>query len=219
MSSFTSYVDQVRGQVQTALNLVRARVLGANNERLDFLMDSFYKLSPPQRTAAFSGLIAIVGAFVFGAIILYFAQVSQLRKELNDSFAALHEMQTLKGEFQSEQRRYDKLVEQITRKTGDLRPKPFFEKIANEQGVQIEGGLSETRVPLAADNPLSEKMQEVRVEMRMNNISIPRLLTFLVEVEKANNFVRVQDLEIRARFGTRLYFDSKLKARAYSVTK
>jgi len=219
MSGVNAIVDQMRGQLQSVANIVRIRVLGANNERLDFLMDSFYKLSPPQRTAAFSGLIAVVGFFVFGAVILYFSQVSRLRSELNESFDALHEMQTLKTEYQNEQRRYDKLFEQISRKTGDLRPKPFFEKIANEQGVQIEGGLTETRVPLPPENPLSEKMQEVRVEMRLNNISIPRLLTFLVEVEKANNFVRVQDLEIKSRFGTRLYFDSKLKARAYSVSR
>ena len=219
MSGVTGMIEQVRGQALSALNLVRIRVMGANNERLDFLMDSFYKLSPPQRTAALSGLIGVVGFFVFGAVILYFSQVGRLRSELNESFEALHEMQSLKAEYQAEQKRYDKLTEQIARKTGDLRPKPFFEKIANEQGVQIEGGLTETRVPLPADNPLSEKMQEVRVEMRLNNISVPRLLNFLVEVEKANNFVRVQDLEIRARFGTRLYFDSKLKARAYSVSK
>ena len=219
MSSVSGIVDQVRGQLLSGLNLVRVRVMGANNERLDFLMDSFYKLNPPQRTAALTGLIGAVGFFVFGAVILYFSQVGRLRSELNESFDAVHEMQSLKAEFQAEQKRYDKLTEQIARKTGDLRPKPFFEKIANEQGVQIEGGLTETRVPLPADNPLSEKMQEVRVEMRLNNISIPRLLNFLVEVEKANNFVRIQDLEVRARFGTRLYFDSKLKARAYSVSK
>lgn len=219
MRAVMSAVDQLRGQIQSIANILRARLLGANNERLDFLMDSFYKLSPPQRSAAMAGIIAVIGVFVFMTVVLYFSQVSRLLGDLNEGFTALHEMKSLKAEYMTEQQRYEKLVDQITRKTQDLRPKPFFERIANEQGVQIEGGLTETKVPLAADNPLAEKMQEVRVEMRLNNISIPRLLNFLVEVEKANNFVRIQDLEVRGRFGTRLYFDTKIKARAYSVTK
>jgi len=49
----------------------------------------------------------------------------------------------------------------------------------------------------------------------MPNISIPRLLSFLVEVEKSNKYLRVQDLQIRARYGTKLYFDSQAKVRGY----
>ena len=53
--------------------------------------------------------------------------------------------------------------------------------------------------------------------MRLPNISIPRLLGFLVEVEKSNKYLRVQDLQIRGRYGTKLYFDSQVKVRGYDV--
>jgi hypothetical protein len=78
--------------------------------------------------------------------------------------------------------------------------------------------LNVQRNPLDADNPLGSKMQEVKVkDLRINNTSIPKVLNFLIEIEKANNYIRVQDLEIRGRFGTRLYFDTKLTARGYAV--
>lgn len=58
MRAVMSAVDQLRGQIQSIANILRARLLGANNERLDFLMDSFYKLSPPQRSAAMAVTLA-----------------------------------------------------------------------------------------------------------------------------------------------------------------
>lgn len=219
MSALTGFVDQLRGQFQSGANVVRSRIFGINNERLDFLMDSFYKLEPPQRTLVFSGIVGAVGLFVFGAVMLYFAQVNRLRTDLNESFAALHELRELRGEFQDADKRFDKLIERVQSRTSDFSPKPFFAKIATEQGVQLEGGLQESRVPIAADNPLSEKMQEVRIEMRLNNISVPRLLNFIVEAEKADKFVRVQDLDVQARFGTKLFFYATIKARAYAVNK
>ena len=44
MSALTTMQDNVRTQVQQLNKEIRRRVLGANNERLDLLVDSFYKL-------------------------------------------------------------------------------------------------------------------------------------------------------------------------------
>jgi hypothetical protein len=155
--------------------------------------------------------VFLLVVMVFG---LYFSLVSHLKNELSSSFAALHELQAKKAMYEQENRNFEKLVDMVERKTKQVSLKPFFEKIANEQGVAIEG-LSDSKSPLPADNPLAERLQEVRVEMRMPNISIPRLLSFLVEVEKSNKYLRVQDLQIRARYGTKLYFDSQAKVRGY----
>jgi hypothetical protein len=216
MSAIAVLADKVKGQVSSITILVRRRLFGANNERLDFFMDSFYKLSPNQRAGVLGGIVAVIGLFVLGAVGLYFAQVQKLRQDLNDSFAALHELQGLKYSYDVESRNYDKLIETIERKTKQVSLKPFFEKTANDLGVTIEG-LTDQKSPLAAENPLSEKVQEVKVDMRLPNISIPRLLGFIVEVEKSNKYLRVQDLQIRGRYGTKLYFDGQIKVRGYDV--
>ena len=214
MSVVAAFADRLKGQIQVNLKLVQRRLFGANNEKLDFLMDSFYKLSPNQRTAALGGSIGIVFLLVVMVFGLYFSMVSHLKNELSSSFAALHELQAKKAMYEQENRNFEKLVDMVERKTKQVSLKPFFEKIANDQGVTIEG-LSDNKSPLPADNPLAERFQEVRVEMRMPNISIPRLLSFLVEVEKSNKYLRVQDLQIRGRYGTKLYFDSQAKVRGY----
>ncbi len=216
MSTIATLIDKIKGQFSGSISLVRRRLFGANNERLDFFMDSFYKLSPNQRTAVLGGVVAVIGLFVLGAVALYFAQVQKLRRDLNDSFAALHQLQGLKYSYEIESRNYDKLIETIERKTKQVSLKPFFEKTANDLGVTIEG-LSDQKTALAAENPLAERVQEVKVDMRLPNISIPRLMNFLVEIEKSNKYLRVQDLQIRGRYGTKLYFDSQIKVRGYDV--
>ena len=214
MSVVATFADRLKGQIQVNLKVAQRRLFGANNEKLDFLMDSFYKLSPNQRTAALASSIGVVFLLVVMVFGLYFSLVSHLKNDLSSSFAALHELQAKKAMYEQENRNFEKLVDMVERKTKQVSLKPFFEKIANEQGVTIEG-LSDSKSPLPADNPLAERFQEVRVEMRMPNISIPRLLSFLVEVEKSNKYLRVQDLQIRARYGTKLYFDSQAKVRGY----
>lgn len=212
MSAFEDFQEKIRNQVAVVTTEIRKRIFGANNENLDLLVDSFYKLEPQQRNAVIAGSIAGLCLIVFGFVGLYFAQISSLNRELNKRFDALYEIRELKADYQREDRRFQSLADALTGSSSSVRIKPFFEKIANEQGVQIEG-LNESKSALPAENALSEKFQEVRVDMRLNNISIPRLLNFIVEVEKGGGFIRIQDIQIRSRYGTKLFFDAQIKAR------
>jgi hypothetical protein len=216
MNVLTGFFDKIGGRLQGTVNVFRRRLFGANNEKLDFLMDSFYKLNPNQRTGVLAGVVALIGVFVLGAFALYFSQVNRLKDDLSNSFAALHELQALKAAYDIENKNFEKLVEVIQRRTKQTALKPFFEKTGNDLGVTIEG-LNDQKAPLPVDNPLADKMQEVRVDMRLPNISVPRLLGFLVEIEKSNRYLRVQDLVIRGRYGTKLYFDSTVKVRGYDA--
>ncbi len=217
MSALEDFQEKIRNQWSALSAEVRKRLFGANNENLDLLVDSFYKLEPQQRNAVLAGGVGLLGFIVFGFVALYFAQVSSLNRELNKRFDALYEIRELKADYQREDRRFQALVDAINGGSGATRIKPFFEKVANEQGVQLEG-LTESKAQLPAENALSEKFQEVRVDMRLSNISIPRLLNFVVEVEKSGGFIRIQDIQIRARFGTKLFFDATVKAHGLAAS-
>ena len=54
---------------------IKRRILGANNERIDFLMDSFYKLSPSNQTAALIGACGAVFLIVLMIFIVYFSRI------------------------------------------------------------------------------------------------------------------------------------------------
>lgn len=215
MSAIDDFKDGCLNQWEALTSNVRKKIFGANNENIDLLVDSFYKLEPPQRNAAIAGgsvgLVVIVVAFLG----VYFAQLSSLNRDLNRRFDALYEIRDLKDSYQVENARFSALEASISGSSSTMRMRPYFEKIANEQGVKIDG-LTESKAPLASDNVLSAKFQEVRVEMRLNNISIPKLLEFLVEVEKGGGSIRIQDLQVQAKYGTKLFFDAKIKARSFA---
>jgi len=216
MSEIQALLEQLRGQIQQLIVDLKAQIFGENNERLDFLVDSFYKLSAPQRTGVLAGIFAGIGVFMTLFTIFYFVQINSLRNELSKSFEAIHELRELKTEYARIDATYSRLERDLSSATSEFRVKPFLEKIANEQGVLIEG-INEQRLDLPSDNPLNSNFQETRVDWRLSNISIPKLLTFLVEVEKSGNYVRIYDLTIKGRFGNRLYFDATtIKAHAYS---
>lgn len=218
MSAIASFSDKIRGQINTGFVFLRRRIFGANNEKLDFVMDSFYKLSSPQRAAVLTGAVGAIGLFVLSAVLLYFSQVSRLKSDLSNSFASLHDLHALKAAYDSENKNFEKLVDTIDKRTKQLSLKPLFEKIANDLGVTLEG-INDQRAPLPAENALSDRVQEVRVDMRLPNISVPRLLNFLVEIEKTNKYLRVQELIVRGRYGTKLFFDGTVKVRGYDVGK
>jgi hypothetical protein len=218
MSSVNDAVEKVRERIQDGIDSLRKKVFGANNEHLDFVMDSFYKLAPPQRNAVLAGIISGIILFVMAAVGLYFSRVNSLKSELNDTFAAIHEIRGIKKDLGEVEARFDSLVSAVDKRTNDLKIKPFFEKLAKQEQVVIEG-LVEQKAQLPADNPLAAKMEENLVEMRLPKISIPRLLNFLIEIEKADKYLRIQDLKIQGRYGTKLYFDGTVKIRGYSIVK
>lgn len=214
MGFLDNILDRVRKTFYSAIKLVRSKIFGSNNERLDFIMDSFNKLPPQQQSAVLVGVGGVIFIFVVAVALLYVSRVNALSRELDESFSAYHELKNLKAEFQIEDKRFEKLLSSIDKKTRNVKYKPFFEKITKDLNLQMEG-LSEEKLPLAVDNPLSEKVKEVKVTMRFPEISLPKLLNFLVEVEKSGKLLRIWDLQIRSRYGTKLFFTAEVEIRGY----
>ena len=215
MAQFDSIMAQVRGQWDQIQKQVQARLFGTNNERLDLVMDTFNRLNQQQRTMALSGIGGGIFLLIAMAVGLYLSGVHSLQQDLEESFSSLQEFDTKKKDFQQEDAKYSQLIEMMG-KQNTVAKKPLLEKVSKDVGVDLEG-LSESKVALPADNPLAKKVQEAKLDMRLSNISIPKLLNFLVEVEKSSNLLRVRDLTVRGRYGTRLYFDSQVVVRGYTA--
>jgi hypothetical protein len=216
MSKLQEALEPVRDWIKKVRTQVRRAVFGANNEKLDFLMDSFYKLNPQQRSGAILGALVAVFLFVSIVFILYFSRVAALESDLNEGFAALYRLQNLKREYQLESKKYDGLVESVTRKAQTLAMKPFFEKIAKQQNVTLQD-IQEKKSDLPSDIILSEQLKYTTASIGFNKISVPKLMKFLVEIERSKTFLTIEDLEIRARYQDSLYFDVDAKIRGYSI--
>lgn len=216
MSSINNIQDQVLSAVTRAGDQVKRQVLGPNNERLDFVMDSFYKLSPSQQSSVLAGVLGGVVLIVIGFFGLYFAQVSALEASLDDSFAALREMRVLSQKYDYEKSRFQELENVINRSGRGFRPKPFFESKANQAGIAITD-LRSGDADIPVDSLLSESFKYTTVEFRLPKVSVPRLLKFFSEIEKSGKNLSVDNLVIRSRYGDRLYFEVSAKIIGYKA--
>lgn len=216
MSAFQEIQDKLAGIWAIQINSLRAAVFGANNEKLDFVMDSFYKLEAPKQKAVLAMVVAGIGFLVFGLFGLYLAQVKGLKSELNTSFSALTEIRQLQKEAQAAKTKFNKVVDTVLSKNRNINFKPYFEKISRKQKIELRG-INENRVQMSEDNPLAAKLQEVHIKMEVQKVSIPKLLKFLTEVERSGNFLRIHDLRVLSPYGSdRMYFDTEVVFRGYT---
>ncbi|SME95582.1 hypothetical protein [Pseudobacteriovorax antillogorgiicola] len=216
MSTLSNVNDQIVSGVTRVVDLLKRRLLGSNNERLDFIMDSFYKLSPTHQTAVLVGGFGGVIVLVFGFFAFYFAQVSSLERSLDDSFDALQEMRALSQKYDYEDKRFKELVQIINRGGRGFRPKPFFESKANQAGIAITD-LRSNEEEIPVESPLSAQFKHITVEFKLPKVSVPRLLKFMSEIEKSGKNMNIHNLTVRTRYGDRLYFETSAKVIGYKV--
>ena len=198
--------EQILGKLSMIWGMAKKRLLGSNNERLDFVMDSFYKLSPNAQNFALIGVASSVALIVILIFSVYFSQIRVLERELSEGFDAMRQIRTLSSDYNAEKERMDNLMRIIDTKTNTLKPKPFLEEKANQIGVALEGLRSE-EIDMPPDSPLAPYFMAVNVDFRIPKVSIPRMLKFFEEIEKSDKGLNVRNLQIRARYGDKLYFD------------
>jgi hypothetical protein len=215
-----SLVENLKESMSQALNpimdKIKKKIFGPNNENLDYILDSFYKLPPEKRNLVLGAIISLIVGFVLTSVLIYFSRTASLDRELNATFLALNQIKVAKISDTLEGKNFEDLVDKVKQKTSKIRFKPFFEKLAKDQKVDMRN-LSEKPMEADSSNPLHAEITEYQIEMKLPEISIPKLLSFLVEIEKSKNFFRVQDLKITGQYGNKLYFDTTLTVRGYQA--
>lgn len=197
-------------------SVLKTKVFGENNERIDFLMDSFYKLNPNQRNIFLIGGSAALGVLILSAFLLYFSQAKALERELSDSVAALQEIKTIKKSSNIETRRFKELASMIRKKI-NINFKPFFEKLAESKNVSIREIDDKKVEELSESDPLAAYFKKVELKMSLDKISIPRVLSFITGVEKSNHYIRLKNLKITGIYGNKLFFNTSLEFSGYKL--
>lgn len=217
MSGLNQQIDDLKTKLLGELDQLKIRMFGPNNERLDFLMDSFNKLDQTQQKGVIASLFIAVLGFVFLAFGIYFSQVSKLKTNLSESFAAIRQLEDLSVQFNQEEKRFDALLKKVQVATGDLGSfKSHFEQLSRTEAVKISS-LNEKFTIIPDTNPLGKSMNEIKVDVDIDNVSLPKIMRYIVSIEKSGKFMKVSDLKIRSRYGTKLYFDTQMAIKGYKI--
>jgi hypothetical protein len=215
--STKSTIDDIKARILNQIDSFKIRIFGQNNERLDLLVDSFNKLDANQQKMALSGGIVAIFAFIILSFAIYFTNISSLKNDLSESFEAIRQLESLSTEHTKEKRKFDKLLSNVKSKTRGIRSfKSHFESLSRKEGITLRS-LNESAVKISPENPLSDEMNEVKVDLDVDNISLPKILKFAIAVEKDGKYMKVSNLKIRSRYGTKLYFDTKMSIKGYKV--
>ena len=104
---FDSIQEKIKETYSSYLNIIRIRIFGKNNEKIDFIIDSFYKLPPEKRTLSLAvAVVFALGLFV-GVLSLYFERSNQLDNDLDISFKSYSQLQSKKVEYNVERKKLD----------------------------------------------------------------------------------------------------------------
>ncbi len=216
MSALAGISEQIKDRFQDISEKARQRVFGANNENLDFFIDSFNKFDTRRKVIAVCCVVAAVLVIFLGVFTVYFAGIRTLKVELSNSLASLRELQNNVSDFEAETSRFRTVTSTLSGATSQFSAKPFFDELSKKINVKIDS-IDEKPEDFLASDPLAKKgFRKVNVEMYFKKISIPRLLEFIKEAEKSNRFLKVTDLKIREIYGGRLYFSVNLTIRGYA---
>ena len=90
-----------------------------------------------------------------------------------------------------------------------------LEQKAKELGLATSGfppQLPTTEFP--EGNPLASKYQNAKVEFRVSNVSLKKLIDYVIAVEGTPNMLRVTSLKIKSLYQNKLYFDATVEVEA-----
>ncbi len=195
---------------------LRSFVFGPQNERLEYLMDSFLKFTPEQRAAAVVGGIGGFVFFLFAIISMYFAASVSLQNSLDAAFASTNRLKEVQSNYTLARQRFSEL-ESALQINHELSLITLVEGKAKEMGITVGDFPSQQdiSVPTAPLNTSALKNYRLaKVRFSVNRAGLKKIVEFVVALESLPNRIRVTSLIIKRGFTDKLYLDANVEVEA-----
>jgi hypothetical protein len=195
---------------------LRNFVFGQQNERLEYLMDSFLKFNPEQRAAAVIGGVLGFLLLLVGLISLYLGASSALQNDLDFAFSSTNRLKEVQVGHLVAKRRFAEL-ETALQINQSLSLITLVEAKAKEMGVLVgdfpsQQEISAPSAPLSASALKNHRIAKIRFSV--NKVGLKKVVEFLVALESLPNRLRVSSLSIKRSFSDKLYLDASVEIEA-----
>ncbi len=193
MNSLKSLVDRIK-----------YRILGSNYERIDYLVDSFSKLSPRDRKIAVTSLVVLLVIILSLVTYSYFSSLNSFEKDLIENHKVLSQIMNLSGDYTAIDQGYRSFVDRVRRVKRNFNVKSFINTIGNRKKLRLDfddvrGGGT---LPMAMKDDFFEKV----VKVSINKISLKQLVDFLKQIESSRKYLKIKYLELDKRYDNKQYF-------------
>jgi hypothetical protein len=201
------------------LTPLRNAILGRQNERLEFIMDSYFKLSPEGRTAVVVGGVAGSIFLLISIIGIYLAALTSLQARLDSAFEAVNTLKDARYSYTNNKQKFADLERKLEAANQNLILISVLETKAKELGLQTSGFPAQLPTSdFAASNPLAGKYQNAKVKFNISNVSLKRIMDLVIAIEATPHLLRVVSLTIKPGYQNKLFFESTLEVEG-TVTK
>lgn len=194
---------------------IRSVIFGKQDERLEYIMDSYFKLSQEGRVGVLIGGV-VLGFFALLAMVtIYVAAIRGLHTELENSFEALNKLNDAKISYNVTKNKFNELEAKLSSANSSFSLQGFLETKAKESGLTATGFPPQIpTTDLAASNPLKGRYQFAKVEFRLQNASLKKIIEYVMAVEASPHMLKATTLRIKSRYQDKLYFDATLEIEA-----
>jgi hypothetical protein len=191
---------------------VREFIFGRQNERIEYFMDSYFKLPQEGRTAVIVGGFVLAGLTIFAFIAIYLSALANLQSKLDHSFMAMNKLRAKQVDYAVTKKKFEELDKRISSVTESLQILSVLEEKAKSLELQISGNTKTDKSASDKDfirgTPLAEKFKGTRSEFRVSNISLKKIIDLVVAIESDDKLLRVSDLRIKGLYQNKLFFDA-----------
>jgi hypothetical protein len=199
---------------------IRGLVFGKQNERIEYIMDSYFKLPPEGRSAAILGGIVMSILMLMAIIATYIAALGSLQSKLDEAFEATNKLREAHTGHILVKQKFSELERKLEASTQGLVMISVLETKAKELGLTTSGFPPQLPTSdLGAGNPLAEKYQNAKVEFRVNNASLKKIMDYVIAVESTQHLLKVSSLKIKALYQNKLFFDATVEVEGIVAKK
>lgn len=215
--------ENPQGSIPKWLLPVREAIFGKQNERIEYFMDSYFKLPPEGRTAVLAGGILLAVLLVVSFIGIYLSALSGLQARLDESFQAVNKLRAMQVDYAVTKRKFDDLDKRVAGVTERLQVLTLLEEKAKSLDLQISGNNKSDKPSNEKDfikgTPLADKYKSTRSEFRVSNVSLKKIIDFVVAIESDDKMLRVSDLRIKGLYQNKLFFDASFAVDGIELKK
>lgn len=159
------------------------------------------------------GFLLVFLAFLF-LIQPVFANRAALESKLEQKKQTLSEMRAMRRELQSLQSRSDKAKAQYRQRTAGFTLFSFMDRLAGETG--LKKNISYMKPSTSVDESSGLKM--TYVELKLQDVTLKDLSSYLFRVETSQNMVRINSLTISKPGAEKGLLSVVMRAETVSVT-
>ncbi len=195
-------------RISQLIQTIRVIIFGENNNRLDFLIEYFYRLNHERRSLIIvTSIITGVVIFVL-TILLYIIGLFSLQGKLNSAYSNANTLKEFKPLYMAVQGSFNELVNGLKSANSSLSLVSILDQKAKDIGIQVSGFPAKPVVSkFSSQSPFVDHFQKVSVDFKLNGVSLKKMMEYINTIEQMPNKLKVSKFHLLSITEAKLYFD------------